>query len=387
MTATSTARVRDVAVFIKGKKASVTLDSSSDGSLPYVLIEGFGGVYKTFTNDPGAVRCYRDDTIVVADGANTGLTSTSHDGYLGSTLGALRSDRSKINPRYLFYFVHGNFNTLNTRTRGAAVPHLDIQLLLDLEFALPPLPEQERIVRLLDEAEALRRLRQRADERCGTLIESLYAQVFWQAKERQLWCAEAIGDLAEQRDGAIRTGPFGSQLLHSEFIETGIPVLGIDNVVTNEFRWTAPRCIPVEKFRQFKRFRVFPGDVLVTIMGTVGRSCVAPDELPLCVSTKHLCVITPNVSKIHPRFLWAALLFDPGVREQTGAVGGGAIMEGWNSTIIRQLEIRVPPIALQRAFAARVADIRSLEAAQAASGQRLNDLFHSLLHRAYQGEL
>lgn len=387
MTATPTARVRDVAVFIKGKKASVTLDAPPDGALPYVLIEGFGGAYKTFTNDPACVRCYRDDTIVVADGANTGLTSTTHDGYLGSTLGALRPDRSKINHRYLFYFVHGNFNTLNTRTRGAAVPHLDKELLLDLEFALPPLPEQERIVRILDDADALGRLRQQADERCGTLIESLYSRVFWQAKERQSWRAESIGDLAEQRDGAIRTGPFGSQLLHSEFIETGIPVLGIENVVTNEFRWTAPRCIPVAKFRQFERFRVFPGDVLVTIMGTVGRSCVTPDELPLCMSTKHLCVITPDVANIHPRFLWAALLFDPAVREQTGAVGGGAIMEGWNSTIIRQLEIRVPPIALQRAFAARVAEIRALEAAQAASRQRLNDLFHSLLHRAFQGEL
>ncbi|MBA3494910.1 MAG: hypothetical protein H0T87_12550 [Gammaproteobacteria bacterium] len=103
--------------------------------------------------------------------------------------------------------------------------------------------------------------------------------------------------------------------------------------------------------------------------------------------TKHLCVITPDATKIHPRFLWAALLFDPGVRQQTGAVGGGAIMEGWNSTIIRQLEIRIPPIGLQHAFAARLADIRQIEAAQDASRRRLDDLFQSLLHRAFQGEL
>jgi type I restriction enzyme S subunit len=387
MTATPSVRIQDVAVFLKGKKPSVMLDAPSDAALPYVLIESFGGTYKTFTNDPACVRCYRDDTIIVADGANTGLTSTSHDGYLGSTLGALRPDGSKVNHRYLFYFVQGNFNMLNTRTRGAAIPHLERELLLDLEFALPPLSEQERIVRILDEADALRRFRQQADERCGTLIASLYSRVFLQAKQRQLWRVESIGDLAEQRDGAIRTGPFGSQLLHSEFIETGIPVLGIENVVTNEFRWTAPRCIPDAKYRQFERFRVFPGDVLVTIMGTVGRSCVAPDELPLCMSTKHLCVITPDATKIHPRFLWAALLFDPGVRQQTGAVGGGAIMEGWNSTIIRHLEICIPPIALQYAFAAGVADIRQLEAEQARSRQRLDDLFQSLLHRASQGEL
>jgi restriction endonuclease S subunit len=62
-------------------------------------------------------------------------------------------------------------------------------------------------------------------------------------------------------------------------------------------------------------------------------------------------------------------------------------MEGWNSTIIRQLALHVPPLALQQEFATRVVEIRELEAAQAASRQRLDDFFHSLLHRAFQGEL
>jgi type I restriction enzyme S subunit len=382
-----TALIRDVAVFIKGKKPTITIDAPAEAALPYLLIEGFSGTYKTFTNDPACVRCHREDTIIVADGANTGLASTGHEGYLGSTLGAVRPERDKVNHRYLFYFIHGNFKTLNTRTRGAAVPHLEKDLLLDLELPLPPLSEQERIVRTLDEADALRRLRRDADTKSGALIESLYLRTFCQAGNRRSWTVKSINALAEQRDGSIRTGPFGSQLLHSEFVETGVPVLGIENVVTNEFRWTAPRCIPLVKYRQFERFRVFPGDVLITIMGTVGRCCVAPDELPLCISTKHLCVITPDRTKVHPRFLWAALLFDPAIRQQTASVGGGAIMEGWNSTIIRELTLHVPPRELQYEFARLVAEARELDAAQFASSQRLEDLFQSLLHRAFQGEL
>ena len=44
---------------------------------------------------------------------------------------------------------------------------------------------------------------------------------------------------------------------------------------------------------------MFPRDVLVTIMGTVGRVAVAPDDLPICMSTKHLCVITPERDNVY----------------------------------------------------------------------------------------
>lgn len=47
----------------------------------------------------------------------------------------------------------------------------------------------------------------------------------------------------------------------------------------------------------------------------------------------------------------------------------------------------LPPISLQRAFAARVAGIRAMEPNQVSSRHRLDDLFQSLLHRAFRGKL
>ncbi len=266
-------------------------------------------------------------------------------------------------------------------------PSLRLSDLSRLSVPLPPPSEQKRIVRILDEAEALRQLRTQADARTRSLIDELYSQAFVETDERLAWDVESVKAIAEKRKGSIRTGPFGSQLLHSEFTNTGVPVLGIDNVVDNEFKWTAPRCVAPEKYQLFERFRVYPDDVLVTIMGTVGRAGVAPNDLPVCMSSKHLCVITLNRKKVHPRFLWAAFLYDPTIRQQTNSVGGGAIMEGWNSTIIKQLKIHIPPIAMQEEFAAEVAQIQELETAQAASRRRLYELFQSLLHRAFHGDL
>jgi len=47
----------------------------------------------------------------------------------------------------------------------------------------------------------------------------------------------------------------------------------------------------------------------------------------------------------------------------------------------------LPPLPLQKEFAARVSQIRAVQAEQSASRHRLEHLFQSLLHRAFQGEL
>ena len=305
----------------------------------------------------------------------------------GSTEFHVLRPTEQILPGWLFAFIRQpSFRSAAEAnfTGSAGQKRVPADFLRNYLIPVPPLAEQERIVALLDEADELRKLRAQADRRTAELIPALFHEMF---NDQSEFATTAIAELAMQREGSIRTGPFGSDLRHSEFVEEGIPVLGIDNVVENEFRWTKLRCVTPAKFEKMRRFVVFPGDVLITIMGTVGRCVVAPADLPLCVSTKHLCTITVDRSKADPRYLWGALLFDETVRRQTRAVGKGAIMEGWNSTIIKRLTVRVPPLPLQREFAQRVTGIRSLEAEQATSRQRLHDLFQSMLHRAFEGEL
>ena len=301
--------------------------------------------------------------------------STSADVFV------LASNNSKISVKYAYYFLRGHIDLLERGFKGAGLKHLsrDYVEKISIPFPIdktgnPDIQEQERIAALLKEVEELKRKRNEADQKMTAVIPALFTKMFGGGdfpKDRVL-------NLTTGR-GAIRTGPFGSQLHHAEFTKEGIPVLGIDNVVSNTFRWAEPRHLPAEKYAKFKKFRVYPGDVLVTIMGTVGRVCVAPDNLPECMSTKHLCVITPNTTRINAVYLWALLLHDNNLRHQTKNVAKGAIMEGWNSTIIKNLIISLPPIKLQNEFSECVKEILALGEIQKKSTARINGLFSSLL--------
>ncbi len=345
------------------------------GDLTYVPAELVRDKQRVQEND--VVVCASSGSLSVVGKAARNLGD--FDGGFGAFLKVLRPGPD-VDPSYFAHY----FQTSSYRRRvsslaaGANINNLKNEHLDDLQIPLPPLPEQRRIAAILDHADDLRAKRRQVLAHLDALILSIFHDMFG-----DIAASTKVEEVATQ----IRTGPFGSQLLHNEFVAEGIAVLGLDNVVGNEFRWGERRYITPKKYAELTRYTVRPRDVLISIMGTTGRCVVVPDGIPMAINTKHICAITPDREQLDPTFLRATFLWHPESRAHLRRQTKGSIMDGLNMGIIKAMPIPVPPIGLQRRFARRAEAVETGRGTVLAAHGADDELFASLQTRAFGGEL
>jgi len=300
-------------------------------------------------------------------------------------------DDQQYDLRFLYYLL----TTLElTKLARGVKPGINRNEVYSQVARVPPLPEQQRIVGLLDEAfDGIASAKSNAEKNLQN-ARALFSAGFGgltSHSEQRHWPRLTVAQVAAPKKGSIRTGPFGSQLLHSEFVGEGIAVLGIDNAVANEFRWGKRRFITPEKYQQLKRYRVNSGDVLITIMGTCGRCAIVPADIPTAINTKHLCCITLDQSKCLPGYLHAYFLYHPLAQEFLAKHAKGAIMEGLNMGLIQALPVLLPPLERQRELVTALDSLKQetqrLESIYRQKLAVLDALKKSLLHQAFTGQL
>lgn len=279
------------------------------------------------------------------------------------------------------------------------------------KFGLPPLAEQRRIVAKLDALTA-RTARARADlDRIPALAarykQAVLAKAFsgeltadWRGEtefrqeEGALpygWRSEELQSLASDQPRSIQSGPFGSNLRHSEFRPEGRLVIGIDNVQDGRFSLGSNHRISQSKFEELEKYRARPGDVAITVMATVGRTCVIPDDIEPAIITKHIYRITLNREVADPYFVMNALRGAQPVLAQMGANVRGQTRPGINGSILKTLMIPTAPLKEQKEIVRRIdrtfAEIDRMVSEATAARRLLDRLDQAVLAKAFRGEL
>lgn len=335
--------------------------------------------------------CFENGKLGIARELSNGVGFGSSEFFVIRPLGEVLAE-------YLYHFLdRDEFRIFAKGRMTGAVGHKRVpkELLEALLIPLPPLEEQGRIVAVLDEAFAsLSRARAHTEanlQNARELFDRTASEAFDEIIQKYSDKLHTVEDVALNRKGSIRTGPFGSQLKHSEFVDSGIAVLGIDNAVNNEFRWGKSRFITEAKYAELKRYTVQPGDVIITIMGTCGRCAVIPDDIPVAVNTKHLCCITLDQSRCLPEYLHRYFLHSETAIDYLGSQASGSVMDGLNMGIIKALPVVLPNLSVQEKLVRKLESVdvvcRELVSFYTNKLRDLDDLRQSLLQKAFAGEL
>jgi type I restriction enzyme, S subunit len=261
------------------------------------------------------------------------------------------------------------------------------------EIPLPPLAEQRRVVARIEELAAriheARTLRHQAAEEAEALIASAVSNMDGQMRTNHP--VTRLEDLARREKGSLRSGPFGSALLHDEFVPEGVPAIGIQDVKENHFELSRKWNVTPEKADELKRYTIKPRDILITVMGTLGRACVVPDEVPRMISTKHVWTISLDQAKAEPCWVSFWINYSRLAREELLGQGTGTAIPGLNGEKLRNLSLPKVPLSEQRRVVSELdalqAQASALKRLQAETAVELDALLPAILDRAFKGEL
>lgn len=257
----------------------------------------------------------------------------------------------------------------------------------------PPLSEQPRIVARIEELatkiEEARGLRRETVEANPTIIRTTVSSI--DTDLLASYGTVRLDQLASQDKGSMRSGPFGSSLLHSEFVEEGVPAIGIEDVQENRFVLSRRWHVTHQKATELARFRIKPADILITVMGTLGRTCVVPNDVPHMISTKHVWTVTLNPDRAFGPWVSYWLNFSARVRTDLLGQTTGTAIGGLNGQKIRAVNLPSIPLPEQRDTVTYLDDLQAkvdaLKRLQTETAAEMNALLPSILDKAFRGEL
>lgn len=342
---------------------------------PVYGANGIIGYYNEYTHGEPTI-------LITCRGATCGTINVCvPKSYVNGNAMALDNLSPEIDLNFLSYYL--SHRGLNDVISGSAQPQITRQNLNKVKVPLPPLEEQKKIAAILDAADDYRQKTKALIEKYDHLTQSLFLDMFGDSTNTER--TELANTVTDK--GHFVDGPFGSNLKVSDQTEKGIRLIQVNNIGVRVFRDKTSRFTSVEKYETLRKHEVIPGDLVVAKMGEpLGRCCILPNHI-----SKALVVADcMRIRVSSPHFISKYVMFflnSYDAKQQIKNLSRGSTRVRINLSMLRKLKIPKPTLSSQNQFAERVAQIEQQKQQAEASLVKAEELFSSLLQRAFKGEL
>ncbi|MCA9124849.1 MAG: restriction endonuclease subunit S [Planctomycetaceae bacterium] len=304
-----------------------------------------------------------------------------YEATAGGFISILRADRKQVDPRYLYHWFAAPRTQHEVRLCGRQttnISNLNYERCLNLPIPLPKLEEQKRIAAILDKADAIRRKRQERLAVYVDLLEAAYLERFgFPLATEGRWPMVPLKALAKFKRGKFTPRPRNDPRYYGgeyPFIQTG-ELTNCDGYLRtwrqtlNKEGTKVSKCFP-------------PGTVCIALVGaTIGETAILDFESYFPDS---LIGIQPKPKESTPEFIEYTLRFyKPWFRNRAPETARANI----NVQTLESLTVPQAPIDLQCRFSETYKQLDKLRTQESEAIKLSDDLFNSLVQRAFKGEL
>jgi type I restriction enzyme S subunit len=390
-------KIREVFEVETGSTPSTQISSYwEDGTIKWITPKDLGELATRYISDTGrkitrdgldnsSAKLVPPESIIISSRAPIGYLAILTDSmaFNQGCKALVAKKPNQISPLYVYYQLQTKVKEMNALGSGSTFKEISKEKIENLQVILPPLPIQQQIAAILEKADAAREKRRQANQFTEQFLQSAFLEMFGDpATNPKGWEVVSIDDISIHVSSG--STPLGGQ---STYLKDGILFIRSQNVLMNQLDYSDIAHISTEVHLQMKRTWVKNGDVLLNITGaSIGRVSYFKGKDDTANVNQHVCIIRPSLDRTLPEYL-SYFISMPSYQNVILARNSGATRQAFTFEQIRKFRINLPPLSEQQKFAALVEKVESLRAKQRRSEQELEHLFHSLMQRAFRGEL
>ena len=203
------------------------------------------------------------------------------------------------------------------------------------------------------------------------------------------WEMVSITKIVEQNKHALKAGPFGSSLKKEFYVLKGYKIYGQEQVISDN-PFLGDYYVNEEKYQELKSCHIKPFDILISLVGTVGKVLILPENCKQGVINPRLIKISLNRDIYLPKF-FKSYFESSVVKLFYSSITKGTTMDVLNLGIIKTIPFPLPPIEEQHLIVqeieSRLSVADKMEESIAKSLQQAEALRQSILKKAFSGEL
>ena len=299
-----------------------------------------------------------------------------HDGWL-----VLKEKQEGLIYKDFMYYIlssENGYSQFKNAAAGGVVSNLNIQRVENVTVPIPPtLAEQQEIVQVLDTMSDIIRLREECISHAQDLIPALFQEMFKNYENDTI----SLSNICDIKGG--KRLPQGEKLIDEK---TNHPYIRVTNFKNQSIDMSDIKYITEEVYQKISRYVITTNDIYISIAGTIGLVGDIPNELNNANLTENAAKLIINKKEVNKKYL-IYCLNSPYLQQQIKEATVGVGVPKLALARIGALKVYLPPIKLQEQFAQKAIEIESYIKEQEEERDNAKQMFQSLLHHAFTGEL